>query len=231
MRPAGQHDLVAWRESDTGHIDVRDLICVLEALNLFDFKNGSGDHPVAAYEKWSILARKFAKDFDDARDAGDYGKSTYHRLRPLLPGALVLMDLIRAEFCDAWNHEIKGRAGALDIVETAKGKREFCFPFAKLPNSKHRLTKGAAYPILAAFRNTVEINPQTGDAEWVGGFDSTLALWSEIKPQIVRLMQQAIKDYGHKPDLLGKHRGFWDQVHQRVEVYILRKERAQNIAA
>ncbi len=229
MRRVGYYNLIAWRESDEGHIDVRDLICTLEALNIIDYPNGSGDHPVAAYEKWSTPARKFAKDFDCARKAKDFGHSTYHRLRPILAEGLQLMDRIRAEFREAWNEETKGRAAALNIVEQAKG--EFIFPFAGLPSSKYRLTKGAAYPLFAAFRNNLAINPRNGDVEWVGGVASTLSLWDDVKPLIVRLMQQAIKDYGHKPDVLGKHRGFWDHVHHRVEHHILRKGRDESAAA
>jgi hypothetical protein len=66
---AGFDHLVAWRESDQGHIDVRDLISTLEALNIFDFPNDSGQHPVTAYEKWSVPAKKFAADFDRHRDS------------------------------------------------------------------------------------------------------------------------------------------------------------------
>lgn len=224
MKRHGHRDLVAWRESDEANYDVRDLICVLEALNVFDYPNGTGDHPVTAYEKWSVPARKFAKDFDSSRDAGDFSRSVYHRLRPLLPGGLVLMDRIRGEFRTVWNSEFdKGRAAGLSIIEHARGKRMFQFPFAGLPSSKYRLTKGAAYPIFASFRNAVAVNPQTGSAEWVGSLESVLALWDDMKPHIARSLQQAIKDYGHKPDMLGKHRGFWDQMHQRVENHILRK--------
>jgi hypothetical protein len=69
MHAAGFDHLVAWRESDQGHIDVRDLISTLEALNIFDFPNDSGQHPVTAYEKWSVPAKKFAADFDRHRDS------------------------------------------------------------------------------------------------------------------------------------------------------------------
>ena len=61
------YDQISWRESDKGDYDVRDLICILEALNVIDFPNDSGQHPIQAYEKWSVPALKFAKDSGQKR--------------------------------------------------------------------------------------------------------------------------------------------------------------------
>ncbi|HZJ12163.1 MAG TPA: AIPR family protein [Methyloceanibacter sp.] len=225
MEKSGFKDLIAWRESDVAHADVRDLIATMEALNIFDFPNGGGQNPVAAYEKWSGPAKKFAADFDRWRDSLYREPSTYHRLRPLLRGGLILMDYIRAEFRDAWNEEIGGRAGGLAIVEEAK-RADFEFPFAGLPGKRYRLTKGAAYPIFAAFRNLVQCDSETGDAYWSVGEDGLIDFWEETKPVVLRTVKQAIQDFGHKPDVLGKNRGFWNLMHQSLELHVLRKKNA-----
>ncbi|PKP78507.1 MAG: hypothetical protein CVT81_04065 [Alphaproteobacteria bacterium HGW-Alphaproteobacteria-3] len=216
---------IAWRESDDGDYDVRDLICVLEAMNIFDFPNDCGVHPVAAYEKWSIPTNKFSKDFDVNKD--DLSQSKYLRLRPLLHEALVLYDRIRRDFRDVYNNEDLGSAGKLDIVEEAKGTRKFDFPFAGLQPAKYRLTKGALFPIFAAFRNKVEIDPKIGTARWSGGFLSVLDLWDSVAPELARQTKQATKDYGHKPDAIGKNRGHWTNMHQTVELHILRDQLKQ----
>lgn len=220
MRKAGWDHLFAWRESDAAPYDVRDLISTLEALNVFDYPNGDGAHPVTAYEKWSAPAKRFAADCDRHLKTGE--PSTYQRLRPLLREALVLMDHIKADFKDAYNDEIGGRAAALDIVESAK-RDDFTFPFADLPSMKHRLTKGPAYAIFAALRNLVEVDQATGDARWAA---DPVAFWNAIKPLVVRTVRQAIEDYGHKPDVLGKSRGFWNQMHQTIELHLLRARAA-----
>jgi hypothetical protein len=196
----------------------------LEALNIFDYPNGNGQHPVVAYEKWSVPAKRFSADYERHRKTGE--PSTYQRLRPLLKVALVLMDHIRADFKEAWNKEIGGRAGALKIVEEAK-RDEFEFPFAESTSNKHRLTKGAAYPIFAAFRNLIEVDPITGNAQWIA---DPVAFWNVVKqPLVVRTVKQAIEDYGHTPDMLGKSRGFWNQMHQTIELHLLRG-RSANLA-
>lgn len=212
---------IAWKESDDGDYDVRDIICVMESMNVFDFPNDSASHPVTAYEKWSVPTAKFAKDFDEHLAKPEQAK--YYRLRPILRDALVLYDRIRNDFRDVYNREDLGLAGALDIVEEAKGKKKFDFPFAGLPPSQYRLTKGALYPMFAAFRNKVELDPNTGDARWQGGFSSVLSLWESVAPELVKQTKQATKDYGHKPDMLGKNRGHWTNMHQTVELHLLRE--------
>ena len=143
--------MISWRESDSGEYDVRDLIGILELFNIIDFPNvSSGKHPISAYEKWSMPLKKFGDDFKD-HSGDDLGQSKYYRLRNLLVDALILYDHIRHNFRDIHNRA-GGRAGNLNIIEEAgKRRRTFEFPFAALPQNNYRLTKGASYPILAAF--------------------------------------------------------------------------------
>lgn len=221
LRSEPYFNRIAWKESDSGDYDVRDIICVLEAMNVFDFPNDSSMHPVAAYEKWSVPTKKFSDDFDEHDP--DIESSKYYRLRPIMKEALSLFDRIRREFRDVYNAADLGIAGALDIVEEARGKHKaFDFPFAGLEPSQYRLTKGALYPIYAAFRNTIEIGPD-GAAHWRGGFSAVISLWKSVAPELAKQTKQAIKDYGHKPDILGKNRGHWTNMHQTVELHILRQ--------
>lgn len=211
---------IAWRETDDGDYDVRDLICVLEAMNVIDFPNDSGMHPLSAYEGRERVTRKFSDDAEAHEMDPEY--STYRKLWPILKEALILYDHIRRDFRDVYNREKLGIAGGLDIVERARKGKKYDFPFGGLPLSEYRLTKGALYPIFAAFRNKVWINPETGLAEWDGGFQSVLDLWHSTAVELARQTQAATKDYGRKPDTLGKSRGHWNNVHKTVEVHLLR---------
>lgn len=216
-------DMIAWRESDNTAYDVRDLISILELFNTFDFPNDAGKHPISAYEKWSIPLKKFADDYEE--HGGDNKKlknSKYYRLRPLLHDALVLYDHIRHDFRDIHN-EAGGRAGKMNIVEEAGKNRPLEFPFAQLPPSKYRLTKGAAYPMLAAFRNMVEVDG-SGSACWRGGFRSVLRLWKEAGPELVAETDNATEDIGRTPDHLGKNRKHWDNLHMKVQLRLLRAQ-------
>jgi len=211
---------IAWRESDAAPYDVRDLISVLELFNIFDFPNDAGKHPIQAYEKWSIPLEKFAKDAEAAGTT--LSKSKYYKLRHLLKDGLSLLDHIRRDFRAVHNNS-GGRAGKLNIIEEAVGTRVFEFPFAGLPGGKYRLTKGAAYPIVAAFRNQVELDPK-GLARWKDGFDAVLNLWESAAPELVEETFNATKEIGRTPDLIGKNRKHWDNLHMKIQLRVLRAE-------
>jgi hypothetical protein len=210
------------------------LIGLLEVLNIFDFPNDDyGKHPISAYEKWSIPLDKFAIDYRTHVKKGDFGKSTYYRLRGLLPDALCLYDYIRRDFRDVHNRKEDRRGGSLKIVEQAsKRRKNFEFPFAKppLPPSEFRLTKGATYPILAAFRNFVEVHPRSGLAVWRGGFKAVLAGWKEMDELLVAETYQATKNIGRNPDQIGKNRQHWDALHTKVQNRLLRAQVASGAA-
>jgi hypothetical protein len=213
-------DMIAWRESDTKEYDVRDLISILELFNVFDFPNDESKHPISAYEKWSIPLKKFAEDYEENKEK--IKNSKYYRLRPILDDALVLYDYIRHDFRQIHN-DAGGRAGKMNIVEEAGKNREFEFPFAHLQPNKYRLTKGACYPMLAAFRNVVEVD-DSGNAKWRGGFKSVLRLWKEGGPELVKETDNAIEYIGRTPDHLGKNRTHWGGLHVKLQNRLLRAQ-------
>lgn len=213
-------EMIAWRESDSTAYDVRDLISVLEMFNIIDFPNNVSRHPISAYEKWSIPLKKFADDFEENRKK--LKNSKYYRLRPILHESLMLYDHIRHDFRDIHN-ESGGSAGKMNIVEEAAGERLMEFPFAQLTPSKYRLTKGASYPMLAAFRNMVVFD-DSGNATWRGGFKSVLRLWHDAGPELVEETYNATKEVGRSPDHLGKNRGHWDNLHMKLQLRVLRAE-------
>ena len=210
--------MIAWRESDATEYDVRDLISILELFNVFDFPNDVAKHPIAAYEKWSTPLKKFADDFEQN---GKKGK--YYKLRPILHDALVLYDHIRHDFREIHN-DAGGRAGRMNIIEEASKARLLDFPFAQLQPNKYRLTKGATYPMLAAFRNMVQVDGESGNAGWRGGFKSVLKLWKEAGQELVAETDTAIEDIGRTPDHLGKNRKHWDNLHMKLQLRLLRAQ-------
>ena len=206
---------------------------MLEVLNIFDFPNdlNASKHPIAAYEKWSVPLKKFADDYESNKQ--DLKKSTYYKLGNLLKDGLKLYDLIRHDFRDMVNAS-GGNAGNMKIVEDASERKgSFVFPFAGLTGSKYRLTKGATFPILAAFRSYVEINPKTGNAKWRGGFDQVLKVWKETGPALVNETCLLVKDGHRSPDQVGKHRKHWGTLYMRLQMQVLQErllERDQPVA-
>src|SRR6266480_94129 len=213
-------NMFSWRESDSANYDVRDLISIMEMFNIFDFPNDGGKHPISAYEKWSIPLEKFATDYEE--NSKRLKNSKYYRLRPILNDALALYDHIRHDFRDIRN-EAGGSAGKMNIVEEASKGRTLEFPFAQLPPADYRLTKGAAYPMVAAFRNMVTLD-SSGNATWQGGFKAVLRLWSEASSELVDETFNATKEIGRMPDQLGKNRKHWDNLHMKIQLRLLRAQ-------
>lgn len=218
----GWSDSVAWRESDKGDVHVRDLICALEAMNVIDFPNDGVTHPIHAYEKPSKALDNYAKDHKD-HEANLDGR-TFAALEPLLLDALFLMDTIRHDFRPLWNKHVSPAAGRLRIIEEAAKGKSFPFKFTDEAEERYRLTKGASFPIFAAFRNCVAYDPQTNKASWIGGFPAVMQLWNEAGPELVRETANAIKDVGHLPDQLGKARGHWSNLHRAMALRALRHQ-------
>lgn len=218
--------LFAWKESDNKEYDVRDLVGVLEVLNIFDFPNEQDKHPIAAYEKWSVPLEKFGIDYNEFRSKKGLG-SKYYRLRPLLKDGLALYDQIRHDFRDMHNAS-GGSAGLLKIVEQASKKRgTFDFPFAKLDPREYRLTKGATYPMLGAFRNLVELDPKTDEARWKGGFLEVMKTWNQLGPNLVAEVYSATREIGRLPDQIGKSRKVWTGLHRELGFRLLQKQLSQ----
>jgi AIPR protein len=214
---------VAYKEIDAKEIDVRELISALELMNVLDFPNRSGTHPISAYEKWSTPLKKYGDDFSQNRD--DPSGRKYAKLEPILPEILALYDIVRRDFLRIYATEVSNQGAKLKIVEDAPKKPGyFEFRFAKLDHFERRLTKGAAYPVLAAFRNYVRISKETGLAEWVGGFSHVKSVWNEIGKDIVLETKQAINSIGNSPDVLGKNRSHWANLYKTVENHFLREE-------
>lgn len=216
-------DHIAYKESDSKRFDVRELIAALELMNVDDWPNRGNKHPISAYEKWSTPLKKYGDDFEENRD--DQTKRKYAKYEPLLPEILALYDIIRRDFLRVYNDEVSKHGAKLKIIEEA-GKKAgvFDFPFANLTPHERRLTKGAAYPILAAFRNYVRVNPETGKAEWVGGFEHVKKVWDDTSRDLVLETREATKSIGNAPDALGKNRNHWSNLYRTVENHFLREQ-------
>lgn len=202
---------------------MRDIIATMEALNVIDFPNDSGNHPLHAYEKSSKALDNYAQDFKNHRHERKFAALEY-----ILLDALDLYDRIRRDFREVFNTHVSPSAGRMRIVEEAGKGQLYQFPFSNAAPSEYRLTKGATFPIFAAFRNCVSHDRINNKAVWIGGYAAVRKLWEEAAPELVRETYDARKDVGHLPNQLGKSRSHWAGLHRAVEVRLLRKKLAKH---
>jgi hypothetical protein len=194
---------IAWRENEPGELDARDIVAMLTVFNIEEFPNESDDQPIEAYEKKSNALKRFEEN-----------PESYEKLRPILKDILLLHDTIRRDSRDHWNLDTKGRFGGLAFVE-AKKRGDFEFPFSG-KKSQFRLTNGALYPILGAFRWMVVEDKATNDYRWKGGFGNVLELWRVSATELLRTTHQASDELGRNPNAIGKSRNHWANLHSRV---------------
>lgn len=199
------YDSIAWKENEPGDFDARDIVSLLTCFNVELFPNTSenGDsNPVVAYEKKSKALELFEEN-----------PESYERMRPILKDILVLHDTIRREAQDLHN-AAGGKYGNLSFVEH-KERGQFTFPFIEM-QSEYRLMNAALYPILAAFRWMVEIDPQKGAARWRGGFPNVLRLWRSSASELMRITVQKNAEEGRNPNAIGKSRAHWSSLYSRL---------------
>ena len=190
-------------EKDTD-IDVRDLLMLMDLFNISDYPNDSSSHPLRAYASKQAVLSNYLDHSDN-----------YKKLRPILRDILVLHDKISREALLLHNKN-GGRAGGLAFVEESKQRQPYPFIFTG-EKGKNRLTRGALFPMLAAFRWMVQEN-EHGAIEWRGGFDTVKRVWDEVGAELMRETQETSNANGKKPNAIGKSRNHWSGLHKTVTV-------------
>jgi hypothetical protein len=193
---------IGYSENDAAAYDARDIVGLLDLFNVVDFPNDQNEHPVRAYTSKAQVLANYKKKPDQ-----------YAKLRPILKDILALHDTIAIEARDKHN-AAGGKAGRLAFVEDRKrGQFEFLFISKR---DKYRLMGGALFPMLAAFRWMVVINPKNGLAEWRGGFSAVKKLWDKTGPELMRATQGTSDELGRKPHAIGRSRNHWASLHKTV---------------
>lgn len=201
-------DTIAWEEGDEGEYTARDVVAFLTCFNVDLYPNevGNTTHPVVAYERPAA-----------ALDTYEDKLAVFEKARPILKDLLVLYEIIRRDGRTRYNDAApKRRGGALAFVEKSRSKsKPWTFPIAG-GESEYRVMKGAAMPMLAAFRWLVEHDPDTGSYRWRGGFDHVLALWEELAVELMEMTRETSDDTGRNANAIGKSRSHWSNLHARV---------------
>ncbi len=193
---------IAFQEGVTAPYDARDVVALLDLFNVSDFPNDGAEQPVRAYTSKAQVLENYSQK-----------QSDYQKLRPILRDILILRDTIAFEARDK-HTAAGGRGGKLAFVDARKrGVFEFVFTGEV---SKFELMGGALFPMLAAFRWMVVINPATGLAEWRGGFATVKSLWDKTGPELMRATQETSVELGRKPHAIGRSRNHWATLHKTV---------------
>lgn len=200
---AGFGDLVSFRQNENADATVSELLMLLESLNTEVYPAKNGDYPVRSYSSKQAIVNAFAKN-----------PEKYVWMSPILADVLTLFDTIRSEGREKFLAQ-RGRRGASTerFVETRK-RGTFTFPFIGA-TGEHSLHRGAAVPILSAFRIFVEKDRKSGEARWRGGFDHVLEVWDKLGGDLVAEVSAALS--GRDINSVAKDRNFWAALHRLLD--------------
>jgi hypothetical protein len=225
---------IGWHENEPGQYDARDVFSVLNSLNVARYPNDNKDRsPIESYEKQSLVIKAFGKELQD-RKKGE--RTSFESMIPILSDALYLYDWIGYDAGNRYKAaNPEGSPGGLAIMEKRVGRDNIAienvwsFPFISEGKSDtvratYRLAKGARFAMLAAFRVFVEVNPDTGDMEWAGGFDAVLRAWQAIGGEMMMTAKDVSQAVNYNPQAVGKNRPFWRQLHQTAASYRLERD-------
>ena len=194
-------DQIAFRENERKPYDARDVIALLDLYNITSFPNENGDHPIRAYTQKQKVLEHYMSHVEE-----------YQVLDSVLPDILSLHDLISLEARDLHNKS-GGRAGHLAFVESrSHGKYDFHFIASK---GDYQLSKGALFPMLAAFRWMLSRGPD-GQIAWIGGFESVVQLWRDVGQELMKATQATSDEVGRKANAIGRSKNHWANVHNIV---------------
>lgn len=222
-----------WHENEAGAYDARDLFAILNALNVKRWPNDERDrHPIESYEKQSSVIAAFNQEHRKA----DGKPTSFEAMIPILTDALYLYDTIGHDAGERYKEAVPGgsKPGKLAIMESRTGKDNtakvdaFAFPFisegGSIVRGTYRLAKGARFAMLAAFRNFVEVDEETGQMSWVGGFDAVITAWKDLGGEMMVTAKDVSQAVNYNPNAVGKNRPFWRQLHQMAANYRLEQE-------
>lgn len=132
-----------WEQKD---IDVKEILSYLICFNIEDFDDKS--HPIKAYSSKTAIVDIFKKNPDKL-----------NKYIPLLPKILELWDTIYLNLPLIYNKQLNGKFGGLTwVLEVTWKKRRQNTELAYIKQeSTYIIPKGFIYPVLAAFRNLVQL--------------------------------------------------------------------------
>jgi hypothetical protein len=187
------------------NIDIKDI---LSYLVCFDVESFTGEkHPIKAYSTKASVVQHFRDNQDRML-----------KFIPLLPSILELRDFIYMELPEAYNHsggKFGGLTGVIELSSKARMHKE------KLPftgkESNYRIPSSFIYPMLASFRNLVEVKEDK--CIWKA---NPVKIFRELKNDLaIRLGEQA-KEL-RNPNKLGKDSATWGRCYDLVAIEVLKR--------
>ncbi len=153
-------------------------------------------------------------------------------LKPLLKDILYLHDYVHIKSRERYNDVMGGRAAAMKGVYATRKRGNYEFIFMgdeeanRLSGGKlhGKLHDGSLYPMLGAMRFLVEQKPGENVYSWkLKSFNQVKSFFDEIAPELVVTTYNTSRNYGLKPNPVGKDDNHWDNLYKTVALHFMTK--------
>lgn len=211
-------DQVAYAQGEQGEYYVTELLLYLELFNRERYSNTR--HPSGLYRSQRRMLEMFA---DDANAS----PSPMKLLTPRLPEILQLSDNIRKRVPTAAKKSSAFEMGRMK-PDSKKKDRSASEKNRNTPlhwigeTMQCRVPNGWLLPMLAAFRANVRWSLIDSKFEWSAPLDEVL---EATIGDLVRVCVTEHRDNGEKPEDIGKKASVYSQCYDKVELYLLRRNR------
>ncbi|MEK6678032.1 MAG: AIPR family protein [Nitrospirota bacterium] len=210
---------ISYKQNEEGKSDIREILGLMTLFNIKKFPYPQ--HPKDAY----VSKAKCLDLYKDDQDS-------FEMLKPLLKDILYLHDYVHIMSRKLRNEAQSARTAGLKGVYATKkrGNYEFIFMGNKEANSlsggelNAKMHDGALYPMLGAMRFLVEQKLGEKVYSWkFKSFDEVKNFFNEIAPELVNTTYNTCKNYGNKPNPVGKDENHWDNIYKTVALHFMTK--------
>jgi hypothetical protein len=201
----GYESAIAFKQNQQRPYDVKEILAIMDLFNIEDFpvSSTSTKHP----QRTCTGEAQVLKRFVDAPEI-------YHRFSEVLPQLLEFHDLVIRGTLAAYNRT--GGRGSVNWIKGVKS-RDFYFPPLTVKPANVPF-KGAAFPMLAAFRCFLELNERTQKYQWTVSFPRLVQHWEQIGPTLTEYTHETYLQVGRNVDAIAKSRAHWGNLLNTVRM-------------
>ena len=197
---------IAFSENQNRPYDVREILSILYTLNVRLFPNENFSQPTSAYNSSAKVLNTFIKNPD-----------AFQAMVPIVKECLILFETIICGdekyrgYRHLWNKG-GGKAAAWNATETKK-KEAHQFYFIN-QESKYKLDRSFAFPIISSFRWFIEDDGK--ELNWSIPFDKVTKAWEKNGYILLYHVREAWYDNKQNYNTVGKMRSLYSQLHSTM---------------
>lgn len=183
-------------------IDAREIVAIAGMFNIDKYTDKN--HPIQAYSSKAKMLEYYLEN-----------PEFYRKYVNVLPDIYDLYEAIEQEFPDAYNstggkYGRKAYSGYKNNEVVSKTKFGMHDMYYKVPD-------GFMYPVVAAFRSLLVLNPATDKYEWMNSINP-LDVWNRVKVDLSYKIMSFASSIGDNPNAVGKDYNIWDLAYMTVLV-------------